>query len=214
MTAASSPEPAPVRPRSAGRLTGFGVMLALGLGAAFYVGSHKVALGWADAVALGLSLICIGAAVRLGIDSLDPATLGRRMEVEGDSTEKEARQARLQAVLLFALGVVLVLPPAAGVLGLGVPWIVYAAILVFVAVRIVYTRHVLRSGDEFVRQRIQRVQSVAFMVVQTGLLLYAGAERLGLAPRASAWEILVLVTLTVVLLPSVLLTRRAPAPAG
>jgi hypothetical protein len=150
------------------------------------------ALSWADQTAFLVAFMCVASAVRLMLESFNRRSLGALMRVEDAATSKEVAQARLQAVLLLALGGVIVWPPIAALMAWPAPLWTYGVVVAFLAVRIVYTIYVFRRGDEFARQRVRHVTWWTYFAGQTALLAYAAAERLGLAPTVTAWDILVL----------------------
>ncbi|MFZ2030886.1 MAG: hypothetical protein WAU68_11295 [Vitreimonas sp.] len=169
---------------------------ALGGGALYLYMTHAAEIRWADGVAIAVSLICFIAAVRLFGESLDPKKLAVRMEVEGETTPKEANSARVQAVLLIALGVSIVWPVIATLNGWPAPVWAYAVTAIFIVIRVGYTLVMWRTTDEFARQRTRQVAWWTYFVSQTALIAYAGAERLGLTPPLTAWDIMVLTTAT------------------
>lgn len=200
----SSPEPG----RRSGALLSTLLTTLLGLGLLWLVWTRGYGLGWADKLALVVSLMCLASAIRIGLESLDPRRLSQRMSLEGESTPAETAQVRLQAAIVAMMGVVIGLPPLTDMLGWRAPEVVYGAFLAYAAVRIVYARHILKTADEFVRRRMERAALVILMVFQTGLLLVAGAERVGLIGPVSSWDALVCLTTLAVLMPVFLQSRR------
>lgn len=163
------------------------------LGAAAWLAIYGTRLGrWSDAVALVVALMCAAGAARLLAESFDPVALGKRMGVEGASTAKEAAQVRLQALLMLVLGLTLAWPPLATLSGYPAPIWSYAVIAAFVVIRLLYTHYMFQRGDEFLRQRVRNGAWRAYFIGQTGLLAYAGGERLGLIPALTAWDVLTL----------------------
>jgi hypothetical protein len=168
---------------------------------------------WADVAALMVGMICVLAAGRLLYESFDLRLLGERIEVEGEGTPREAAKVRVTALFVFLLGVFLALPNVA--FGLGwPPGLVYAAMAVFVAGRTVYALRQLRTADEFIRRRMLEGSLWTLLLTTTGLLLYGGAERLGLVPVATSWDVLVVVMGIAVLTPSFLVRRAKPSKAA
>ncbi|MBS0297400.1 MAG: hypothetical protein JSR45_13910 [Proteobacteria bacterium] len=199
-----SPEPG----RRSGALLSMGLTAALGLGLLWLIWTRGHGLSWADKLALIVSLMCLASAIRIGLESLDPRRLSQRMSLEGESTPAETAQVRLQAGVVALMGVVIALPPLADMLGWRAPEVIYGVFLAYAAIRIVYARHVLKTADEFVRRRMERAALVIMMLFQTGLLLVAGAERLGLIGPVSGWDALVCLTTLAVLTPVFLQSRR------
>jgi hypothetical protein len=171
---------------------------------------HVRVMRWADVAALCVALICVLAAGRLLYESFNPRLLGDRLQVEGDSTPHEAAKARLSALFIFLLGLVLVLPNVA--VGLGwPPAVVYGVIVVFVVARTVQALRNLRSADEYLRRRMAEAALWTLLLTTTGLLLYGGAERLGLVKVATSWDVLVVVMGLAIVTPSFLVTKPKPA---
>ncbi len=174
---------------------------------------HVYITRWADEAALCVALICVLAGARLLYEFFNPRLLGDRLQVEGESTPREAALARVQAALIVLLGVVLVLPNVA----FGFDWppaLVYGAILVFVVVRTLYTLWIWRTADEFLRRRMTEAAWWTLMLTTTGLLLYGGAERLGLVRVASSWDVLVVVLGVAIVTPSFLVKTPKPPKAA
>ncbi len=145
--------------------------------------------------------MCGAGAARLLAESFDPAALGKRMGVEGAGAAKETGQVRLQAMLMAVLGLTLAWPPLATLAGYPTPTWSYAVIGALVAIRLAYTHYMFQRGDAFLRQRVRNgAWARAYFIGQTGLLAYAGGERLGLIPPITAWDVLTL-TMALSVLP-------------
>ena len=187
--------------------------VAVSAGAYWLWHSHVYLTRWADDAALCVALICVLAGARLLYESFNPRLLGDRLQVEGESTPREAALARVQAALIVLLGVVLVLPNVA----FGFNWppaLIYGAILIFVAVRTLYTLWVWRTADEFLRRRMTEASWWTLMLTTTGLLIYGGAERLGLVQIATSWDVLVVVLGIAIVTPSFLVRKAKPSKAA
>ncbi|MFT3729764.1 MAG: hypothetical protein QM759_18220 [Terricaulis sp.] len=157
---------------------------------------------WADAMAIAVALVCFIAALRLFVESFDANTLGRRLQVEGASTAKEINQVRIQCLLWVVLGIALLWPVVATVNHWPAPAWAYAVTVVFLAIRIGYTMYAARHSDEFTRAYARNTIWWTYFVSQTGLIAYACAERMELVPPATAWDIMVLITMTSVVMPA------------
>ncbi len=176
-------------------------------------GGHVYITRWADQAALGVALVCVLAAGRLLYESFNPRLLGERIQVEGESTPQEAWQARIQAALIFVLGIALVLPNLTFAFDWPAWWS-YAAIVVFVVVRTVNTFRVLKSADEYLRRRMFEASWWTLLLTTTGLLIYGGAERLGLVQVATSWDVMVVVFGVAIVTPSFLFKKPKPAKAA
>jgi hypothetical protein len=211
MTQTSSPNPRLAVARRARIITMLAYYVAVCAGVYWLWSGHVHVTRWADEAALCVGLICVLAAGRLLYESFSKVLLADRMQVEGDPTPREATQARVQAALIFLLGVVLAAPNVA--FGLGWPrQIVYGGIVVFVVVRTLYTLRALRSADEFIRRRMFEAGWWTMLLTTTGLLLYGGAERLGLVRVATSWDVMIIVFAIAIVTPSFLFKKPKPAP--
>lgn len=166
----------------------------LAAGALWFYTSNSQVVRWSDGVAITVALICFIAAVRLFGESFDAKKLGKRLEVEGESTPKEINAARVQCILLVALGVSIVWPVIATARSWPAPVWAYAVTAIFIVIRVSYTLLMWRKADEFTRARITAVAWWTYFITQTGLIAYAGAERLGLIHPMNAWDIAVATT--------------------
>lgn len=167
---------------------------ALAAGALWFYTANSQVIRWSDGIAIAVALVCFIAAVRLFGESFDAKKLGARLEVEGDSTPKEINSARVQSILLVALGVSFVWPVIATARNWPAPIWAYAVTAIFIVIRVSYTLVMWRKADEFTRARIMAVSWWTYFVTQTGLIAYAGAERLGLISPMNAWDIAVAIT--------------------
>ena len=177
---------------TASMLTRLVFVAAAGAGVMYVLLTYGAELRWSDQVAVIVAFMCLASGARIMFESFNSRALGQRLQVEGDSTPKEAAQARLLALLQMALGGVMIWPPLAARLGWPAPPWTYAIVAGFLAIRIAYTIYMFRRTDEFTRQRVRHATWWTYFIGQTALLAYACAERLGLAPAATAWDILVL----------------------
>ena len=166
----------------------------LGGGAIWFYYTNSQVIRWSDGIAIAVALICFIAAARLLGESFDAKKLSVRMDVEGDPTRREVNQVRLQCILLVALGVSIVWPVIATAQNWPAPIVAYAVTAVFIVIRVSYTLLMWRSADEFVRSRVTGISWWTFFISQTALIAYAGAERLGLMPPLTAWDIMVSIT--------------------
>ncbi|HEY3814728.1 MAG TPA: hypothetical protein VGL66_16025 [Caulobacteraceae bacterium] len=211
MTQTSAPDPKLVAAKRMRLIVMLIYYVAVSAGAYWLWHGHVYITRWADDAALAVGLICVLVAARLLYESFSKVLLSDRMQVEGDPTRRETNQARVQAALIFLLGVVLVLPNVA--FGLGWPrQLVYGGIVLFVVVRTLYTLRALRSADEFIRRRMFEAGWWTMLLTTTGLLLYGGAERLGLVRVATSWDVMIIVFAIAIVTPSFLFKKPKPAP--
>ncbi len=193
-----------VRPRASSPLVTIARMLggaAIGGAAAWGYITHATELRVADVVALVLALVCMIGAVRLWGDSFNRAALAKMISVEGETSDEETHSIRLQAAMMALLGIGLIWPPLATFAGFPAPWWAYAVVIVSLAANMWFTIRIMGRSDEYVRHRLMEMTFRASMVGQVLLIAYAGAERLGLAPAATAWDVLVMFTTVSLLTP-------------
>ena len=145
-------------------------------------------LRWSDAVAAvaAVSLV-IGAAAVLMV-SLDPARLGRMYKLEGPASAEETAQARLQSVVMGLSGVILLLPVIFELAGL-TPVIALTIVVLLLALHTVLNLKVYREIDELWRRAVMEAGTITFFVGQVALFLWAAAERLGVVPPITAWDV-------------------------
>lgn len=181
-----------------GRMIGGGL---LGAAMCWLYFTYARELRWSDIVALGIALMCMIGAVRLFGDSFNRRQLGKMMSVEGEASDQEAQQVRLQALIMGVLGVSLFWPPLATLNGAPAPAWTYAVVVASLIANVWFTWRVYQRGDEYARQRMLDVTFRASLAGQALLIAYAGAERLGLVAPATAWEVLVAITAVSIVAP-------------
>ncbi|MBL8542723.1 MAG: hypothetical protein JNJ63_02850 [Hyphomonadaceae bacterium] len=163
--------------------------------------SNAAEVRWADGVALIIAMVCIIGSVRLFTESFNAAAVARRLGVEGEATSKEQRDQRVQALAGAAFGVAFFWPPLATLHGGPAPAISYVVIAAFLVLQVWSIWRGEQSTDEYARAHVRRLSWGAFLIGQTALLAYAAAERMGLVPPLTAWEILVLFTALSIIAP-------------
>ncbi len=204
-----SPSETPKAGGLAQSLTRLLVGAVVGGGAAWIWFTHAAGVDWIDALTLGLSLVCLLGATRLIFESFNRRALAVRMQVEGETTPKETGQARLAAGLMVVLGLVLLLPAASRTFGWIDPRLAYAGIVAFAVLRVLYTWHVVRTGDEFLKRRMHEASWKILVLFSLGLLLYGGAERLDLVAEGSIWDAFVILTGLSLIVPAIGPVRRS-----
>lgn len=145
-------------------------------------------LRWSDAVAAvaAISLV-IGAAAVLMV-SLDPARLGRMYKLEGPASAEETAQARLQSVVMGLSGVILLLPVIFELAGLA-SVVALTIVVLLLALHTALNLKVYREIDELWRRAVMEAGTITFFVGQVALFLWAAAERLGVVPPITAWDV-------------------------
>jgi hypothetical protein len=158
-------------------------------------------LAWADVFALVIAMTCFIGAARLFAESFDPAALARRLGLEEAGTEKEKREVRMQALVAAAFGVAVIWPPIAAVNGAAAPSWSYILIAAILALQIWSYWQSSKSQDEYARAHARQITIGGALVGQTLLLAYACAERLGLVPTLTAWEVFMAFTAITIIVP-------------
>lgn len=174
---------------------------AIGAAAVWLYFSFARDLRWSDMIALMLALVCGIGAVRLFLDSLNRRALGRMLQVEGESSDEETAQARWHAAMMGVLGLMLIWPPVATLAGAPAPLWTYLVVAAALIANLWFTWRVFEGSDEYARQRMLEATWRASLAGQALLIAYAGAERLGLVPALTAWDVLVVFTAVSMLTP-------------
>jgi len=167
-------------------------------------------LRWSDAVAAvaAISLV-IGAAAVLMV-SLDPARLGRMYKLEGPASVEETAQARLQSVVMGLSGVILLLPVIFELAGL-TPVIALTIVVLLLALHTALNLKVYREIDELWRRAVMEAGTITFFVGQVALFLWAAAERLGVVPPITAWDVYAVLMALYLCISVIVSTRRGLA---
>lgn len=165
------------------------------------------ALRWADMVAGGVAAVLLVACLGTAITSLDRGALGRVLRLEGPAGDAEVLNVRLQSLILGLSGVTMILPMVlSGLIGLPVTASL-AAVGLLLAVHTALNLRLFRSVDELFRRVVIEAGALTFWFGQGLLFLWAAAERLGVAPPLTAWDIYV-VLISVYLIVSMVVTIR------
>jgi hypothetical protein len=165
-----------------------------------------VSVRWSDAVAAltGVALM-IGAGAVMVI-SLNPRRLGRMYGLDEPASAEEGRQVRLQALVMGFSGLILVLPIVFTLAGLAGGLAMGLIVLLF-AVHTVLNVRVWRGVDELLRRTTMEAATATFFLGQGLLFLWAAAERLGVLPPLTAWDIYA-VLMTLYLMVSAIASAR------
>lgn len=189
-------------------MAGAGALLGASL--AYFGGRSLPDLPWADlmagATAAGL-LISGGLSILL---SANRRALSAMASLEGEAGDCEIRAARRQGLVVVLAGVLLLLPVVSARSGFA-PEMSLAAVLAIFAAQTWINVSVWRRGDEMTRRTVLESGAVTFWILQGALFLYAAAERLGLAPAATAWQLMVVMMSAYLVLSSVVALRRGYA---
>lgn len=150
-------------------------------------------LRWSDAAALLVAVMLIAGGVSVLAASRNGRALAAVTSADGPADPREVRDMRLQGVVLALSGLLLAAPVAAALSGNPAP------VLTLIAIAAVFVLHTGLNlslwwrGDEMIRRVIVESGALAFWISQAVLFGWAVAERLGVAPGLTAWDILVVV---------------------
>ncbi len=195
MTALSRTPSLPVRLL---KYAGFGFLFGvLGYGVGWLLADYvphatfeELGLRWSDYAALVVALMLIVG----GVFSLVAARSGRALSAatrgHEPASEIEVRDMRLQSAVVILSGMMLAAPPLAIASGNLAPGPTYAALMAVFILHSLMNLNLWRRGDEMIRRVILEAGAVAFWIGQAVLFAWAAAERLGLAPPVTAWDIL------------------------
>lgn len=181
------------------KLAGFAVMGGLfGYGSAWlvieYVGLPSPdGVRWSDAVAMIVALMLAAGGLSVLAASRNGRALAAATSADGPAAPAEVRDMRLQGAVLVLSGLLLAAPMAAVLVGNPAPVLTLAAIAVVFALHTAMNLSLWRRGDEMIRRVILESGALAFWIGQAALFGWAVAERLGVAPTLTAWDILVVV---------------------
>lgn len=148
-------------------------------------------LRWSDAVALIVALMMFGGGVSVLVAARNGRALAAVTSAEGSAGPEELRDMRLQSVLLVLSGLLLAAPVAATLAGNVAPVLTLIAIAGVFVLHTALNLSLWRRGDEMIRRVIIESGALAFWIGQAALFGWAVAERLGLAPDLTAWDVLV-----------------------
>lgn len=165
----------------------------------------------ADIVAGGVAALLLVACLGTGITSFDRRALGRALKLEGPAGDDEVLNVRLQSLILGLSGVTMVLPMIlSGLVGLPVTASL-AAVGLLLAVHTALNLRLFRSVDELFRRVVIEAGALTFWLGQGLLFLWAAAERLGVAPPLTAWDIYVVLIGAYLVVSMVVTIRRGLA---
>ncbi len=217
MTDASSPRPARrwarflISVAIAGPVGyGVGVLLAKVFPDAGPLEGLIGSLRWSDVVAAILALVMAISAAVVFIFSLNPVRAARLLVLPEAATPDEIGLLRRQGVICLLSAVVLVLPlalPAGGVS----PVIALGLIVALLALHTVLNLGFYRDSDEMLRAVTTEAAMKTFWIGQGVLFLWAAAERLGVAPVLTAWDVYVVLMGLYLVIAAIVTARRGLA---
>ncbi|MFN4296544.1 MAG: hypothetical protein ACK4FB_06840 [Brevundimonas sp.] len=148
---------------------------------------------WSDLGAMLVALMLVAGGLSVLAASRSGRALAAATAADAPAGPAEMRDMRLQGAVLILSGLLLAAPLVAVLSGNAAP------VLTLVAIGVVFVLHTAmnlslwRRGDEMVRRVVLEAGGMAFWIGQAALFGWAVAERLGVAPPLTAWDILVVV---------------------
>jgi len=150
-------------------------------------------LRWSDGVALVVALMLLGGGLSVLVATRNARALAAVTSADAPAGPAEVRDMRLQGAILILSGLLLAAPVAALAWGNTAPVLTLIAIAMVFALHTAMNLSLWRRGDEMIRRVIIEAGALAFWIGQAVLFGWAAAERLGVAPGLTAWDILVVV---------------------
>lgn len=176
-----------------GAITG-GIVVSLYL-------SYAEQFRWADFIALIVAMVCVIGGGRLFAESFDARAVAKRLGLEGEGTQSEKNELRMQALVSAAFAAAVIWPPLATLNGGAAPVWSYVIIAASLGLQIWSMWRMGKNNDEYARAYMRHLTWGAFVIGQTALLAYACAERLGVAPPLTAWDIFMVFTALSIVTP-------------
>ena len=170
----------------------------------------ELGIRWSDALAALVAASLLVAAIFVLVISYNPKKLGDLYKLEGPASADEAAQARAQSLVIAFSGVLLLLPLIFSLTG--VPAVAGAvAIVLLLVVHTVMNVKVYRQADELMRRTVIESSAISFFLGQGLLFLWAAAERLGVVPPITAWDIYAVLMALYLLASAIVSGRRGVA---
>lgn len=165
---------------------------------------------WADLLAVCVAAVLVIASVFTALRSFNRAALGRMLKLEGPAGDDEARDVRIQALVIGLSGVIMLLPILFSALAIPAA-IALTAVLALLALHTALNVRLYRSVDEMFRRVVLEAGALTFWLGQGLLFLWAAAERLAVAPPITAWDIYVVMMAAYLIVSTVVTMRRGLA---
>lgn len=149
------------------------------------------ALGWSDAAALIVASLLLASGVAVLVAARSGRALAAATQAEGPARTVEVKDMRLQGAIVILSGLLLATPVVAALAGNPAPVSTFAALMAVFVVHGLMNLTLWRRGDEMIRRVIAEAGAAAFWIGQAALFAWAAAERLGVAPPLTTWDVLV-----------------------
>lgn len=175
-------------------------------------------LAWSDHLAAFLAFSFLSMGLIMIFASFSPKLAARMVDpgATGPARPGQASFLRTQAAVLGLAGAMMAIPVLASVAYRGeVPTVIGSvAMMGIVAAFLAQTAGNLalwRQADELMRKSLAETGSVCFWILQGLLFLWAAAEKLGLAPALSSWDMMSVLMAFYLVVSSLIAMRRGLA---
>lgn len=165
---------------------------------------------WADGLAVVLALVLGVASLITLAASLSTKRTAKLLGLDDEAGPDEVRSVRRQGLVCLMSAGILVLPALLPALGMNA-LTAMALVAVLLVVHTMLNIDLWRSSDELIRAVTVEAGAVVFWMGQGLLFLWAAAERLGVAPGLSAWDIYVVLMGLYLVTAAVVTARRGLA---
>jgi hypothetical protein len=170
-----------------------GAIVGLAAGALFAErGSIELldALGWSDILALATALMLVVSGLAVLFATRSRQALAKALRTEGPVAAGEPAELGRQGVLLVLAGALLAAAPVGVLMGNPRPMALFGLLMIVFALQSWLNLRLWRNGDEMIRRTVLETAALCFWACQAALFVWAVAERLGLFPALTSWELL------------------------
>lgn len=167
-------------------------------------------LRWSDGLALYVAFSLAAGSVYAAIVSFNRAALGKMLKLEEPATPSEVRLVRWSGALLLLTAAIMLMPPAFSLLGTD-PLLSLAAVAGMLGLHTVLNLKIWKDADELLRRTTMEASVVTFWGGQIALFGWAAAERAGIAPTLTAWDVYVVLMALYLVASTVITIRRGLA---
>lgn len=167
-------------------------------------------LRWSDLLALYVAFCLAVSGIFAAVTSLSPAALGKMLKLDEPATPSEISLVRWSAGLLVVTAVIMLMPPAFSLAGAD-PLLSLVLVAVLLGLHTLLNLRIWKVADEMLRKTTMEASVVTFWGGQIALFGWAAAERAGVAPTLTAWDIYVVLMALYLVASTVISIRRGLA---
>jgi len=167
-------------------------------------------LRWSDLLALYVAFSLAAGGIFAAATSFNPAALGKMLKLDEPATPSEISLVRWSAGLLVLTAVIMLMPPAFSLAGVD-PLLSLGPVAVLLGLHTLLNLRIWKVADELLRKTTMEASVVTFWGGQIALFGWAAAERAGLAPTLTAWDIYVVLMALYLVTSTVISIRRGLA---